>query len=231
VYIVTSFTGQTKHITDLQRNINNRTKNLQERKAVNLNLYKAYIARGELNKAANHLTKMNNKYAPNHARIESLRNRLSDLRHDIRNEVSAPIYTRIIKTIEALLPAAEKAIALIKKAVDLKIAMIKASAESQVAITQAETNKLTAVAKARSRQLLAQAAMQQAAIQQGVESRMAPIKGLIAGTETVTEVAQNATSAAKQVYAFARPAFPYVKTGAAAVGKFFMRKRTPALMQ
>jgi hypothetical protein len=226
VYIASTFLGQKGPVALLESNINKATKELEKKKKFNVQIYQAYLKKGETNKALSHLTRMNTKYALNTNRIKELETELSNLRRELRRQLPASVYERVSSAVTALMPLATQAIEAAKQVSTLRVQLIQANTASQIAITEAKT-----------RQALALAAAKQAAVQQGVQDTLAPFRGYAAAAVNVAGVAGEVGTAVARLHNAAQPAVPVVKGAAkqaarflpylTEAARFFNRRRTP----
>ena len=165
--------GTSPHIRMLKINIRNAEKALVQKKKNGMNIYRAYMKKGNVNKAANYKNKLNEKHAPNHAKIDAMKDELAQLRREIA-KVAPPSINQVLQnTITTLTPVAATVLGIQAQIADTELKTIEAGTARNQARVAAERAQLeTAQGKL------------EVNMQRRVQNRVGPIVAGIKGVET-----------------------------------------------
>jgi hypothetical protein len=222
IYIASAFLGQgtSPQIRLLKANIKNAERSLVQKRKIGMNIYRAYMKKGNVNKAANYMRQLNEKHAPNSQKIDDMKDELADLRRQIAR-VAPPSFSQVIQnTINALTPMATTLLALQAQISDTQTKVITAETAQQKARTEAELVSLQ----------VAQAT-QELKIQQKVQTVVGPVVGgvkvLASGVQSIEALGSN-MGALRRAGQFAMSTgakgLAYGASAAGAVGRFRARR-------
>ena len=186
ILIVSYFLGQgtSPQIRLLKANIKNAERALVQKRKNGMNIYRAYMKKGNVNKAANYMRQLNEKHAPNFEKIESMKDELADLRRQIVQVAPPSLAKTLQDTLNAVTPVATTYLAIQAQIADIQTKGIIAQTAQQKALTDAELVSLQ-VAQAKQELLL----------QQKVQSKVGPIvggvKALSGGVKSLASLSEN----------------------------------------
>ena len=185
-----------------------------------MNIYRAYMKKGNVNKAANYMRQLNEKHAPNVQKIDDMKDELANLRREIA-QVAPPTFSQVIQnTINTLTPVATTVLALQAQIAETQTKVITAETAQQKARTEAELASLQAAQE-----------KQELKIQQQVQTFVGPVVGgvkvLASGVQSIEALGENMGAlrrAAQFVKSTGAQTLAYGASAAGAVGRFRARR-------
>ena len=222
IYMASAFLGQgtSPQIRLLKTNIKNAERALVQKRKIGMNIYRAYMKKGNVNKAANYMRQLNEKHAPNVQKIDDMKDELANLRREIA-QVAPPTFSQVIQnTINTLTPVATTVLALQAQIAETQTKVITAETAQQKARTEAELASLQAAQE-----------KQELKIQQQVQTFVGPVVGgvkvLASGVQSIEALGENMGAlrrAAQFVKSTGAQTLAYGASAAGAVGRFRARR-------
>jgi hypothetical protein len=222
IYMASAFLGQgtSPQIRLLKANIKNAERSLVQKRKIGMNIYRAYMKKGNVNKAANYMRQLNEKHAPNFEKIDDMKDELANLRRQIAQIAPPSLAKTLQDTLNAVTPMATTLLALQAQISDAQTKVITAETAQQKARTEAELVSLQ----------VAQAT-QELKIQQKVQTVVGPVVGgvkvLASGVQSIEALGSNMGAlhrAGQFVLSTGAKGLAYGASAAGAVGRFRARR-------
>jgi hypothetical protein len=212
--------GTSPQIRMLKSNIRNAERALVQKKKNGMNIYRAYMKKGDINKASNYKNKLNQKHAPNHARIDAMKDELAQLRREIA-KVATPSVNQVLQnTITNLTPVAATVLGIQAQIADTELKTIEAG-----------TARNKARAAAERAQLETEQEKLELNMQRRVHNRVGPIvaaiKGVESGIQTAEKLGESAGTirrAGQYALSAGTQGLAYGAAAAGAIGRFRERR-------